>query len=98
MYADVVALMSEHNDDWKETKEKLGNLFSTLNKNDHDGNENEDRPQQLSDFEEELTNELVSWGARVDIEVSPPDIESVFKANTQVWVDDGVRTDINLNP
>lgn len=94
MYADVVALMSEHNDDWKETKEKLGNLFSTLNKNDHDGNENEDRPQQLSDFEEELTNELVSWGARVDIEVSPPDIESVFKANTQVWVDDGVRTDI----
>ena len=94
MYADVVALMSEHNDDWKETKEKLGNLFSTLNKNDPDGNENEDRPQQLSDFEEELTNELVSWGARVDIEVSPPDIESVFKANTQVWVDDGVRTDI----
>lgn len=94
MYADVVALMSERNDDWKETKEKLGNLFSTLNKNDHDGNENEDRPQQLSDFEEELTNELVSWGARVDIEVSPPDIESVFKANTQVWVDDGVRTDI----
>ena len=94
MYADVVALMSEHNEDWKETKEKLGKLFSTLNKNDNDGNENEDRPQQLSDFEEELTNELISWGARVDIEVSPPDIESVFKANTQVWIDDGVRTDI----
>lgn len=94
MYADVVALMSEHNDEWKDTKEKLGKLFSTLNKRDGDGNENEDRPQQLADFEQELTDELVSWGARVDIEVSPPDIESVFKANTQVWVDDGVRTDI----
>lgn len=94
MYSDVVALMSENNNDWKETKEKLGKLFSTLNKNDGDGNENEDRPQQLVDFEEELTNELVTWGAEIDIEVSPPDIESVFKANTQVWVNDGVRTDI----
>jgi predicted ATP-dependent endonuclease of OLD family len=94
MYSDVVALMSEDNNDWKETKEKLGKLFSTLNRNDADGNENQDRPQQLVDFEEELTKELVSWGAEIDIEVSPPDIESVFKANTQVWVNDGVRTDI----
>lgn len=94
MYADVVSLMSEHNEDWRETKDKLGRLFSTLNKKDHEGNDNDDRPQQLSDFEQELTNELVSWGAKVDIEVSPPDIENVFKANTQVWVDDGVRTDI----
>lgn len=94
MYADVVALMSEHNDDWKDTKEKLGRLFSTLNKQDQEGNENPDRPQQLVDFENELADELVSWGAKVDIEVAAPDIETVFKANTQVWIDDGVRTDI----
>lgn len=94
MYADVVALMSEHNNDWKETKDNLGKLFASLNKNDSDGNENENRPEQLISFENELTSELESWGARIDIEVSPPDIESVFKANTQVWVDDGVRTDI----
>ncbi len=94
MYSDVVALMSENNEEWKTTKENLGKLFATLNKKDKDGNVNEGRPQQLSDFEEELATELVTWGARVDIEVSSPDIESVFKANTQVWVDDGVRTDI----
>lgn len=94
MYADVVALMSESNEEWKATKESLGKLFATLNKKDNDGNLNEGRPHQLSDFEEELASELVTWGARVDIEVSSPDIESVFKANTQVWVDDGVRTDI----
>ena len=94
MYSDVVALMSESNEDWKTTKENLGKLFSTLNKKDKDGNLNEGRPQQLSDFEEELATELVTWRARVDIEVSSPDIESLFKANTQVWVDDGVRTDI----
>lgn len=94
MYSDVVALMSESNDEWKTTKENLGKLFETLNKKDKDGNVNEGRPKQLSDFEEELATELVTWGARVDIEISSPDIESVFKANTQVWVDDGVRTDI----
>lgn len=94
LYADVVALMSEHNDDWKDTKEKLGKLFSTLNKHDHEGNANTERPHQLAEFEAELTNELTSWGATVDIEISPPDIENVFKASTQVWIDDGVRTDI----
>lgn len=94
MYADVVALMSENNSDWKDTKENLEVLFATLNKLDGDGSNNDDRPQQLSDFELELTNELAAWGARIDIEISPPDIESVFKANTQVWIDDGVRTDI----
>lgn len=94
MYSDVVALMSESNDEWKTTKENLGKLFATLNKKDKDGNLNEGRPKQLSDFEEEIATELVTWGASVDIEVSSPDIESVFKANTQVWVDDGVRTDI----
>lgn len=94
MYSEVVALMSESNDEWKTTKENLGKLFETLNKKDQDGNVNKGRPKQLSDFEEELATELVTWGARVDIEVSSPDIESVFKANTQVWVDDGVRTDI----
>ena len=94
LYADVIALMSEHNEDWKDTKEKLGQLFATLNKKDHEGNENNERPQQLTDFEQELTTELISWGAKVDIEISAPDIDSVFKANTLVWVDDGVRTDI----
>ncbi|WP_349918654.1 ATP-dependent nuclease [Aeromonas veronii] len=94
MYADVVALMSEHNEEWRETKEKLGQLFATLNKKDHEGKDNNDRPQQLAAFEQEITNEMISWGATVDIEVNAPDIESVFKANTQVWVNDGVRTDI----
>ena len=94
MYADVVTLMSKNNEDWKDTKDKLCKLFSTLNRHDDDGNENEERPRQLTDFEAELTTELSSWGASVDIEVSPPDIENVFKANTQVWIDDGVRTDI----
>lgn len=94
IYSDIVNSMSENNREWKVIKENLGNLFSTLNKRDKDGNENLNRPKQLSDFENELALELVSWGTRIDIEISPPDIESVFKTNTQVWVNDGVKTDI----
>jgi hypothetical protein len=75
-------------------KVKTWTLFSTLNKKDNEGQDNLQRPQQLIDFEQVLTDELQSWGAKLDIEVTAPDIENVFKANTQVWVDDGVRTDI----
>jgi len=94
LYAEVVSAMSEDNDDWKQTKNRLEILFSTLNKIDGDGNLNNDRPQQLAEFEEELTRELVTWGVEIDLEVNAPDIESVFRANTQVWINDGVRTDI----
>lgn len=94
LYSDVISLMSEHNADWKDTRERLASLFGTLNRLDRDGNVNKGRPSQLTEFEAELTQELTTWGAAIDIEVSPPDIESVFRANTQVWVNDGVRTDI----
>jgi len=94
LFSEVIFLMSEQNVDWKETRTRLAGLFATLNKVDSDGKPNKNRPEQLADFEEELTRELRAWGATVDIEVAPPDIESVFRANTQVWIDDGVRTDI----
>jgi hypothetical protein len=94
LFSEVISLMSEQNADWKETRTRLAGLFATLNKVDPDGKPNENRPEQLAAFEAELTRELRAWGAAVDIEVAPPDIESVFRANTQVWVDDGVRTDI----
>lgn len=94
LYSSVINSMSESNDDWRETKGKLSTLFGTLNKIDADGNTNENRPQELTIFEEELGKELEHWGAEIDVEVTPPNIDDVFRANTQVWVNDGVRTDI----
>ncbi len=94
IYSEVITEISSSNDDWKETRTRLEKLFGALNKLDGDGNPNGARPDQLIKFEEALSRELVSWGARVDIEVTAPDIESVFKANTEVWINDGVRTDI----
>lgn len=94
LYSSVINSMSESNDEWRETKGKLSTLFGTLNKIDADGNTNENRPQELTSFEEELGKELEHWGAEIDVEVIPPNIDDVFRANTQVWVNDGVRTDI----
>ncbi len=94
LYSSVINSMSESNDDWRETKNKLSTLFGTLNKIDSEGKNNENRPQELTNFEKELSKELEHWGAEIDVEVIPPNMEDVFRANTQVWVNDGVRTDI----
>lgn len=94
LYSTVISEMAADNAEWKDTRQRLEKLFAALNKLDHEGNHNENRPEELVRFEQAITDELASWGAQIDIEVSAPDIESVFKANTQVWVNDGVRTDI----
>lgn len=69
-------------------------MFSTLNKLNDDGKDNPNRPKELVDFEKSLSSELKAWGAEIDVEVIPPNIDDVFRANTQVWINDGVRTDI----
>ncbi len=94
LYAAIIESMSTNNRDWKDTKDKLRSLFETLNRRDANGSENQNCPKELTEFERSLSNELTSWGAEIDVEVLPPDIDDVFRANTQVWIDDGMRTDI----
>lgn len=94
LFSNLIESMSQKNDDWRETKEKLVSLFGSLNSQNNDGQENSNRPLELSEFENLISAELSSWGATVNVEVIPPNIDDVFKANTQVWVNDGVRTDI----
>jgi CRISPR-associated exonuclease Cas4 len=94
LYSGIIESMSANNSDWKETKAKLSSLFSTLNRLDGNGDDNPNRPEELINFENALSAELKSWGAEIDVEVIPPNIDDVFRANTQVWIDDGVRTDI----
>lgn len=94
LYAAIIESMSTNNPEWKDTKDKLRSLFGTLNRRDANGAENQNRPKELTEFERSLSDELTSWGAEIDVEVLPPDIDGVFRANTQVWIDDGMRTDI----
>lgn len=85
--------MSQNNSDWNVTKELVAELFAKFNKY-IDGQENSSRPQQLIQFENELSAELNSWGASFDIHISPPDIDAIFKTSTSVLINDGTRTDI----
>lgn len=94
LYGAIIESMSATNSDWKDTKDKLRSLFGTLNRRDANGSENHGRPKELTEFERLLSVELASWGAEIDVEVLPPNIDDVFRVNTQVWIDDGVRTDI----
>lgn len=93
LLSEVIDEMSQNNSDWNGTKELVSELFAKFNKH-IDGEENSNRPQELIDFENELSTELTSWGANFDIQVSLPDIDTIFKANTSVWINDGTRTDI----
>ena len=93
LLGEVVETMSQYNEDWQVTKQQLAKLFSKFSKY-IDGVENIERPKQLSDLENELSRELLSWNACFDIELNIPDIDSVLKSNASVWINDGTRTDI----
>ncbi|WP_255409128.1 ATP-dependent endonuclease [Glaesserella australis] len=93
LLGEVVEAMSQHNSDWQGTKQQLTNLFSKFSKY-IDGVENTNRPEQLSNLEDELSKELSSWNAHFDIELNAPDIDTVLKSNASVWINDGTRTDI----
>lgn len=94
LLSEIVESMSQYNNDWQSTKEKLIDLFSKFNKY-IDGVENTNRPKELSDLENKLSQELLSWNASLDIEFNIPDISLVLKSNSAVWVNDGARTDIS---
>lgn len=94
LYSSIIESMSANNPDWKETKAKLSSLFGTLNRLNDNGEDNPNRPEELVAFERVLSSELQAWGAEIDVEVIPPNIDDVFRTNTQVWINDGVRTDI----
>lgn len=93
LLGEVVESMSQYNEDWQGTKQQLAKLFSKFSKY-IDGVENTERPKQLSDLENELSRELLSWNACFDIELNIPDVDSVLKSNASVWINDGTRTDI----
>ena len=94
LYGRVISELSTSNSDWDEAKERMSALFKLLNKKDDEGNENTARPVELTSFESQLNQHLLDWGANVELEVEVPNVDDVFRSNTQVWINDGFRTDI----
>ena len=94
LYARVINKMSETNKEFRDAKERIASLMRILNRTNEDGTENSARPAELTSFEKSLDDELKNWAATIDVEITPPDLDDIFKIGATVWVDDGIRTDV----
>jgi len=93
-YSRVLHAMSANSREFQNAKVQLDTLVRRLNKHTEEGEINPDRPEELTEFESLLSAELSDWDAKIDVEATPPDVDSMLKVGTNVWVDDGIRTDI----
>lgn len=94
LYSRVLNAMSENSEEFKNAKREMSALIRRLNKHTEDGGVNEERPGELTQFEALLGDELSDWNTKIDVEVTPPDVDSILRIGTNVWIDDGTRTDI----
>jgi len=94
LYSRVISKISEHNPQFKEAKEKIIELTKILNKNNLDGELNVNRPEDLTSLENLLDNELTSWNTKIDIQITAPNVDEIFRVGANVSVDDGIKTDI----
>lgn len=94
LYSRVINKISATDSHFKEAKEKISSLMLILNKVNEDGTENTLRPSELTSFEKSLQAELKNWNTKIDVEITPPDIDDIFRVGATVWVDDGFRTDV----
>lgn len=95
LLTNVINDMSATNAEYIEVKNKVRELTQSLNKTIADGSANANRPEQISKLEELLESELASWNTTIDIEITPPDVDEVLRVGTNVWLNDGVATDVN---
>lgn len=95
LYAKVLNKLAESNQVYLNAKQQVSELISILNKTNQDGENNANRPKELNYFEQNIAKELGSWNTSIEVEVIPPDIENIFKIGTQIWINDGARTDVD---
>jgi CRISPR-associated exonuclease Cas4 len=95
LYSRVINKISEHNPQFIEAKEKIIQLTKILNKTNDAGDINEDRPEDLTSLENLLDEELISWNTKIDIQISTPNVDDIFRVGANVSIDDGIKTDIS---
>ena len=95
LYSHVINKMSDSNPQYIEAKKTIIALMKILNKKTDDGDDNTKRPVELTTLEKNLEYELSNWNTQIDIEITPPNIEDIFRVGATVWVNDGIKTDIN---
>ncbi|MCY4253426.1 MAG: AAA family ATPase [Flavobacteriaceae bacterium] len=94
LYTRIINKMSESEQKYIEAKRKIIELAKIFNKTSDDGKPNINRPSDLTSLEIQLGKELESWRAKIDVQITPPNLDYIFKVGTSVLVDDGIKTDI----
>lgn len=84
----AVREMAERDQRFIEAKGQLETVMASLN--ERGGGEGQSN--ELAVLEKNIEKELKTWGVRVNIEVTPPEIEKIFELGTDIQLDDGVRT------
>lgn len=84
----AVREMAENDPQFIDAKRKLESVVSSLNTREAE----EGGGNRLAALEKSIEEELFSWGVKVNIEVTPPELERLFELGTDVHLDDGVKT------
>lgn len=80
--------MAERDPHFTEARRQLQTVVSSLNQREGD----DSTANELALLEKNIENELEAWGVKVNIEVTPPEMEKLFELGTDIHLDDGVRT------
>jgi CRISPR-associated exonuclease Cas4 len=85
----AVREMAERDQRFNEARTQIETVLSSLNqRGGEDSSTNE-----LARLEKNIEDELKAWGGvKVNIEVTPPEIEKLFELGTNIHLDDGVQT------
>jgi len=84
----AVSEMAQRDPGFMEARKRLEEVVASLNTRDAE----EGRSNQLAELEKSIEKELQSWGVKVNIEVTPPELERLFELGTDIHLNDGVET------
>jgi CRISPR-associated exonuclease Cas4 len=84
----AVSEMAQRDPRFVEARKRLEEVVASLNTRDAE----EGRSNQLAELEKSIEEELQSWGVKVNIEVTPPELERLFELGTDIHLNDGVET------
>lgn len=95
LYSKVISLITSSDRDIANIKEQVNNQFKKFKKYNENQSINVDRPAELNVFETKLSTNLAEWGVNLEVEVLSPNIDEVFRSSVNIWIHDGIKTDIN---
>jgi len=84
----AVREMSERDSRFTEARRQIEQVVNSLNTR----SENDEGDNQLAHLERSIEEELKFWNVKVNIEVTPPELEQIFQLGTNINVDDGIKT------